>query len=35
MRTAESVSAAITLMAALPFDTNLLTATMLPVAGRR
>jgi NAD(P)-dependent dehydrogenase (short-subunit alcohol dehydrogenase family) len=32
MMTGESVAAAITLMAALPFDTNLLTATMLPIA---
>lgn len=32
MMTGESVAAAVTLMAALPFDTNLLTATMLPIA---
>lgn len=32
MMTGASVAATITLMAALPFDTNLLTATMLPIA---
>lgn len=31
MMTGESVAAAIAMMAALPFDTNLLTATMLPI----
>lgn len=35
MMTGESVAAAITLMAELTIDTKLLTATMLPFAGRR
>ena len=32
MMAGESVAAAVTLMAAMPFETNLLSATMLPVA---